>query len=163
MKNVSITLFTLFVLSAGVIWASGRTQTTRDTHPLDAVTIEATPVDVGSDDLGSNKFKISMFPQGVVQFGVECVAVPQCPDCTRGGNVCRGAREFYGGPLGAAVAKKMIIAKCQKANALDYCGGSMGCMKLSSQDQRRHRERNGGGCYPQCERVAKCVVQYRNP
>ena len=77
--------------------------------------------------------------------------------------MCRGVREFYGGLLGAAVAKRSIIAKCQQANALDYCGGSMGCMKLTPQDQKRQRDRNGGGCYPQCASVAKCVVMYRNP
>ena len=115
------------------------------------------------DAVASIEAILFSFPQrgGVVQVGVECVALPQCPDCTRAGNVCRGARQFYGG-ITAIIAKKNIIAECQRANALDYCGGSNGCMKLTSKDQQKHRTRYGGGCYPQCPRVAKCVVQYKN-
>jgi hypothetical protein len=163
MNKTPITLALLLVLSTGVLWVSARNASPVETPAQGFLMGEPEGMPVWLSEFASVRFQPLVFPQQAVQIGVECVAVPQCPDCTRGGNVCRSAREFYGGLIGAAVAKKNIIAKCQKANALDYCGGSNGCMKLSMQDQKRHRERNGGGCYPQCERVARCVVQYRNP
>lgn len=92
----------------------------------------------------------------IYQVGAKCIAAPRCPDCERGGNVCLGASEFYPG-ITMTVAKRSIILKCQRANALDYCGGSRGCVKKTSAEQERHRKQYGGGCYKQCEKVAACV------
>lgn len=92
----------------------------------------------------------------IQQVGAKCVAVPRCPDCGGDGNVCRGAEEFYPG-ITMALAKRSIIAKCQRANGLDYCGGSRGCVKKTRSEQDRHRQQYGGGCYKQCEKVAACV------
>ena len=90
------------------------------------------------------------------QVGARCRAVPHCPDCGGGGNVCRSVEEFYPG-ITMLVARRNIIAKCQRANGLDYCGGSRGCVKKPRAEQEQHRKQYGGGCYKQCERVAACV------
>ena len=98
------------------------------------------------------------------QVGTYCVARPNCPDCASGGNVCRGAEQFYPGLTYFLGGKKDIIRRCQQANALDYCGGSMGCVKQKNwtpRDGERHRARYGGGCYKQCEKVAACAFQGR--
>jgi len=59
------------------------------------------------------------------------------------------------------VAKRNIIAKCFQANGLDYCGGSRGCMRMSREEQKRHKENYGGGCYRQCGKVAGCYLDNR--
>jgi hypothetical protein len=94
------------------------------------------------------------------QVGVTCKAYPSCPDCDGKGNVCMGAQGFYGGIL-AAGGKRDVIYKCQKANSLDYCGGSFKCVKLSRADQQRFRTAHGGGCYASCAKVAGCYVDNR--
>jgi hypothetical protein len=95
------------------------------------------------------------------QIGTMCVAVPQCPDCNGGGNVCRSVEQFYPGATYFLGARKDMTRRCQQANALDYCGGSRNCVRLSRQEQERHRVRYGGGCYAQCERSVACAFQGR--
>lgn len=94
------------------------------------------------------------------QIGVRCEAYPRCPDCDGRGNVCSGATEFYGG-IQAAVAIRSIITKCQRANALDYCGGSRVCVRKPPKEQADHKKRFGGGCYKQCSTVARCTQDNR--
>ena len=97
---------------------------------------------------------------GAQQVGATCVATPQCPDCDGRGNVCLSAREFFPG-LTVLAAKRYMVQKCRQANALDYCGGSRGCMKKSRDEQNRHRARYGGGCYKQCETAIHCYIDNR--
>ena len=99
-------------------------------------------------------------PQRGGQVGATCVASPYCPDCERGGNVCLGAKEFFGG-LTVLVAKRYMIDKCRRANALDYCGGSRGCVRRTRQEQESHRARYGGGCYKSCEKSIVCYIDSR--
>ncbi|MDX6613585.1 MAG: hypothetical protein QOD75_2771 [Blastocatellia bacterium] len=98
------------------------------------------------------------------QVGTYCAALPRCPDCVNGGNVCRGAEQFYPGLTYFLGGKKDIIRRCQQANALDYCGGSYGCVRQKNwtpRDADRYMQRYGGGCYKQCEKVAACAFQGR--
>ena len=83
--------------------------------------------------------------------GMKCVIYPRCPDCDGKGNVCSGAEEFFPGVTVIAKGKALMVTKCRKANALDYCGGSRGCMKKTREEQQRHRNSYGGGCYAQCQ------------
>ena len=96
------------------------------------------------------------------QVGFKCVIYPQCPDCNGKGNVCRGAEEFFPGGTLLLKGKALMVTKCRKANALDYCGGSRECMKKTRAEQQRHKNNYGGGCYAQCqEKNVRCVVNNR--
>jgi hypothetical protein len=133
------------------------------TRPSNPATVTSVPTVFATDDTQMSARVLSLSykdPSDAQQVGFRCVARPQCPDCTGGGNVCPGVEEFYPG-ITMLVAKKNIIYKCQHANGLDYCGGSRGCMKLKPEERKRHMERYGGGCYRQCEKVAVCIVDNR--
>lgn len=96
------------------------------------------------------------------QVGMKCVIYPRCPDCDGRGNVCSGAEEFFPGVTVIAKGRALMVTKCRKANALDYCGGSRGCMKKTREEQQRHRNSYGGGCYAQCqEKNVYCVLSNR--
>lgn len=98
---------------------------------------------------------------GVV--GVTCVASPYCPDCNSRGNVCRGVKEFFPG-ITALAAKKIMIDKCRRANSLDYCGGSYGCVRnrnWTPREAERYRAQYGGGCYKQCDKSVICYIDSR--
>ena len=102
-------------------------------------------------------------PQRGGQVGVTCVASPYCPDCVNGGNVCQITKEFFGGITGV-LAKKYMIEKCRRANALDYCGGSYGCVRKKGwtpQDGDRYRAKYGGGCYKSCDKSVVCYPDSR--
>ena len=95
--------------------------------------------------------------------GVTCVASPYCPDCGNRSNVCRTVKEFFPG-ITALAAKRIMIDKCRRANGLDYCGGSYGCVRRKGwtpQEQQRYRSQYGGGCYKQCDNSVICYIDSR--
>jgi hypothetical protein len=97
------------------------------------------------------------------QVGATCVASPFCPDCARGGNVCRTVKQFFGG-ITVLAAKRYMIDQCRRANGLDYCGGSYGCVRQknwSPKEQERYRQRYGGGCYKSCDKSVVCYLDSR--
>jgi hypothetical protein len=93
--------------------------------------------------------------EGVV--GATCSAKPSCPQCKDittndpepGTNACKQFEEFYPG-LTMVVARKHAIKRCQELNALDECGNHC-------QSNAKVREKNGGGCYAQCEAKTNCI------
>jgi len=97
------------------------------------------------------------------QQGFRCSIIPRCPDCDGGGNVCRGAEEFFPGATVLLRAKGVVVSKCKNANALDYCGGSYQCMRRYTREQRdRHKSNFFGGCFAQCkEQNVRCVLDNR--
>ena len=97
------------------------------------------------------------------QVGATCYASPRCPDCDGKGNVCTQTKEFFPG-LTVLAAKRYMIDKCRRANALDYCGGSYQCVRQKGwnpQQAQRYREQHGGGCYKQCDTSVVCVLDNR--
>jgi hypothetical protein len=95
--------------------------------------------------------------------GVTCVSSPYCPDCGSTANVCRVTKEFFPGITGL-LAKKVMIDKCRRAHALDYCGGSYKCVRQKGwtlRDGDKHRAKYGGGCYKQCDKSVICYPDSR--
>ena len=98
------------------------------------------------------------------QVGATCVASPYCPDCDGGSNVCQSAKEFFPG-LTIVLARRYMIDKCKRANALDYCGGSYKCVRRKGwtpRDSNEYKKRYGGGCWKQCEDPKKIVCYIDN-
>jgi hypothetical protein len=102
-------------------------------------------------------------PQRGGQVGATCVANPYCPECDGRGNVCRTVKEFFPG-ITVLAAKRYMIDKCRRANGLDYCGGSYGCVRQKNwtpRDGERHRAKYGGGCYKSCDKAVTCYIDNR--
>jgi len=163
--KVNVLLPVVFIVCASLIWVVQAGYLTVGTTKFNQITSQ-------SNDLPTIAPAVFAISSGATattkdaeprqQVGVKCYIYPRCPDCNGKGNVCSGAEEFFPGLTVIAKGKSLMVTKCRKANALDYCGGSRECVKKTREERQRHKNNNGGGCYAQCqEKNVTCVLNNR--
>lgn len=90
--------------------------------------------------------------EGVI--GATCSSSAYCPHSRADtSNACFNVGpDFYPGVLMLA-AKEAAIRKCQRANALDYCGANE-----SGEERKKIEAEYSGGCYEQCSETAVLCI-----
>ncbi|CAN5439525.1 hypothetical protein BH20ACI1_BH20ACI1_14210 [soil metagenome] len=159
MKKILMLLVIVAVCGCFILVNQNRRSEARTDTDTTAVSV-INDADVSEINYEENDKTFNVTPPQ--QVGMRCSIYPRCPDCAGKGNVCRGAEEFFPGVTVIAKGKSLMVSKCRQANALDYCGGSRGCMRKTRQEQERHKRNFGGGCYAQCqEKNVRCVLDNR--
>lgn len=148
-----ILIFLVVVMACGCfIWAF-QNKSSATLNDINTTTVSKNKLEKNSETLSFTSLQ---------QVGMKCSIHPRCPDCNGKGNVCLGATEFFPGVTVLAKGKALMVSKCRRANALDYCGGSRECVKKTRQEQERHKRNFAGGCYAQCqEKNVVCVLTNR--